>query len=96
MKVKELKKLIRDNPNTAINLVANEGDIYLCQITKDGNQYFLTEKDPTSPIIFHSISEASEYLGNIGQPINLIQHSAYDEMVGNQTAEETYSSLQVR
>ena len=96
MKLKELKKLIRKNPDTTVNLVANEGDIYLCQITKGENLYFLTEKDPTFPIIFHSISAATDYLGKLEQPINLIQHSAYDEMVGNQTAEETYSSLQVR
>ncbi|WP_425513969.1 DUF6482 family protein [Kistimonas asteriae] len=96
MNLKELKQLIRENPGTAVNLVANEGNIYLCQITKGNNRYFLTEKDPTFPILFHSISEATDFLGKIEQPINLIQHSAYDEMVGNQTAEETYSSLQVR
>ena len=96
MKLKTLKKLIREDPSTEINLVASEGDIYLCQVIKGENRYFLTDKDPSLPLIFHSISEASDYLGNIDQPVNLIQHSAYDEMVGNQTAEETYSSLQVR
>ncbi|GAA4648927.1 hypothetical protein GCM10023116_12010 [Kistimonas scapharcae] len=96
MIIKELKLLIRENPGAAVNLVTNEGDIYLCQIMKGEHQYFLTEQDSTSPIIFHSISEATDYLGKIKRPINLIQHSAYDEMVGNQSAEETYSSIQVR
>ena len=77
MCLKELKKLMKKQPSP-ISLISNEGDIYLCQIN-DGQLLTINGK---TPAIFHSISEAKDYLGeDIAKNLELVPANVYDEMI---------------
>ena len=78
MKLKHLKKQVAHS-NPLIELISQEGDIYVCRIN---NRELLTTNSADKPMVFHSIGEARSFLGQqISSQLKLVYPSAYDEMI---------------
>lgn len=83
MRIKELKKIFKADP-LPVHLLSHEGDIYLCQV--DGKN-ILRNSDET-PVVFHSIGEAKEVLGQrIAAHLTLVYSKTYDEMIRLENSE---------
>ena len=78
MKLRALKRQARHN-SVDLKLFSTEGDIYVLQIN---GWDWLTDKGGRKPMLFHSISEAKEFLGSrLSGYMHLEQSDVHDEMI---------------
>ena len=78
MKLRALKWHARNHP-VDLKLFSTEGDIYVLQIN---GWDWLADKSGKTLMVFHSLSEAKEHLGEkLSHQMQLEQSGAYDEMI---------------
>ncbi|MCD8521248.1 MAG: DUF6482 family protein [Saccharospirillaceae bacterium] len=81
MTLSELKKALRSG-QAEVNILANEGDLYLVQIEHLGQRSLLMEDG--MPVRFRGLSECSGKLASLGVREGfMVQQLPYDEMINN-------------
>ncbi len=78
MNIKNLRKHYNPMPES-LELISHEGDIYLCRINK---KEMLTDNSGKHPMVFHSIGEARDTIGEpLASKLQVVYSTAYDEMI---------------
>ncbi len=78
MNIKTLRKHYNPMPES-LELISREGDIYLCRINK---KEMLTDNSGKYPMIFHSIGEARDIIGEpLASKLQVVFPTTYDEMI---------------
>jgi hypothetical protein len=81
MTTSELKKALRQG-GVDVNILTNEGDLYLVQVDYLGRLSLLMEDG--MPVRFRGLSECSGKLASLGVSKGfMVQQLPYDEMINN-------------